>query len=105
MKITLTPLEAAELIRETLYKSGLHPNVEVKSVDVVIDAPAPPPPTDRVQLNLMELVEIVRGWVFADARNTSRKISAIKAVREAAERHGFFIGLGDAKRFVDIFIP
>lgn len=98
MKITLTYTEAAEMLRQNFQNS-------TNTVEVVIAQPKPdvgPFANNQPQLDLMPLVDVVRQ---VTPRPGAPKINAIKALREVASRQGFHVGLGDAKRFVELFIP
>lgn len=109
MKITLTQFEASEMLRQH-FQQNVHPNVDVKTLDIVIENPPASPFTDPdrgPEINLTAFVDTVRSFsrLVPTPSQPSRKIQAIKALREAATQQGVYVGLGDAKRFVELFIP
>lgn len=111
MKITLTQFEASEMLRQN-FQQNVHPNVDVKTLDIIIENPPPgvSPFTDPdrgPEINLTAFADTVRSFsrLVPTPSQPSRKIQAIKALRETAKAQGVYVGLGDAKRFVEIFIP
>lgn len=99
MNIKLTNFEASEIIREH-YQKASHPNVDIQSVEIEA---TPSADYGKKTVELMPLIRAIRN--SSAAYGGSPKIQAIKAVRAAAESQGFFVGLADAKFFVEQFIP
>ena len=104
MNIKLTNFEAAELIREHFHSKGLHPNVEITSLEI---EPVPSTTSPSENKKTIELLPFLGAVIVArDDRfaGGSRKINAIKAIRAAADRQGLRVGLAEAKAFVEHWI-
>jgi ribosomal protein L7/L12 len=100
MKIQLTTAEAAELVRDHLRRTDAFISVQVEPADVTITVTPPPVASDnRKTVELMPLLNVARTARSLSGGND--KIAAIKAVRDAASAQGIFIGLADAKSFVE----
>lgn len=102
MNIKLTNFEATELIREHFHSKGLHPHVEINSLEI---EPVASADFGKKTVELTPLVRAIQNSRESVLPGGSRKIQAIKAVRAAVESQGFFVGLADAKSFVEQFIP
>lgn len=85
MKVILTPDEAVQAIQKNCYPAA---TVEIENLAV-----SKPQST----IPITALAAAARRFDFKG----SEKIAAIKAVRETATRHGFFIGLAESKFFVE----
>jgi len=99
MKIIISNFEASEIIREHFQKAA-HPNVDIKSVEIESAETADP---NKKTVELMPLIQAIQN--SSAPYQGSHKIAAIKAIRLVAESQGLHIGLGDAKLFVEQFIP
>lgn len=93
MKITITTLEAKALAYRAFNDTAAISLASKDDIEIVSDTNSNAP-----TIELVRLLSIVRNCGDYKAGN---KIAAIKALREHCTNCGFFVGLADAKIFVE----